>query len=275
MKKRIVALFLSVVLIISIPLLSVSAQKQLKGIALGDSISAFYGVDEEDGYVAKLSELLKTKKIDNEFTNLAISGLDTQTLLEQLAEKDVLAQLKNADIITLNIGGNNVLKPFIEILSENFKALKITDITKVSPVVLMAFMTKKLTDKQMASLMEGVKIFEEDFPEIIEILHTSAPNAEIFVNTVYNPIPSMLGVYEASEIVIPSINEYITDNGKGLGYTVVDVYSVYKESPEIITNFSPVSGSVDIHPNTAGHTLIAKAVAEEIEKVYIDSKVKK
>jgi len=275
MKKRIVALFIIVALVISVPLLGVSAQKTIKGVALGDSVPAFYGVDEEDGYVAQLSELLKAKKIPNDFTNLAVSGLNTQTLLVQLSQEEQLNQtygdkvweaIKGADIITLNIGGNNILTPFIEMMINDLKALKITDITKASPVVLMAFAGKKLTEKQISSLMKGVTQFNEDFPEIIEILHKAAPNAEIYVNTVYNPIPSMLGIYEASEILIPLINDYIIENAEELGYTVVDIYSVFKESTDIITNFSIVSGSVDIHPNAAGHALIAEAVNAEMTK---------
>ena len=275
MKKRIIAIVFIISFVFSIPLSSVYAQKPLKGVALGDSVPAFYGVEEQDGYVAQLVELLKAEKIETEFVNLAVNGLSTQTLLEQLTEADILAELENADIITLNIGGNNVLIPFAEIVLDELKALKITDITKASPVVLMAFMGKKLTEKQIESLMENIEMFEEEFPEIIEILNTVAPNAEIFVNTVYNPIPAILGIYAASEILIPYMNEFIIKNSEELGYIVVDIYSIYKDSADSITNFNAARGSVDIHPNVQGHALIAEAVASEIIKVYVNNKTGK
>jgi len=128
----------------------------------------------------------------------------------------------------------------------------------------MEFINKQMTEQQMATLMEGVTLFQNDFPEIINILHTKAPNAAIFVNTVYNPITPILGVYEASEILIPIINEFIIENAEELGYIVVDIYSAYKESSAVITNFNIIIGSVDIHPNAAGHTLIAETAAAKI-----------
>jgi len=279
MKKRIISLFLVVAFVVSVPLVGLSAQNPIKGVALGDSVAAFYGVEEKDGFVSQLSALLNAKKIDNEFKNLAVSGYDTQALLVQLTEKKVLAEIKKADIITLNIGGNNILTPLIGILLDDLKALKINDFAdmqKAPPVVLMAFILKRMTEAQMTSLMKGVALFEEDFPEIIKILHKTAPNAKILVNTVYNPIPPMLGLYKASEILVPLINEVIVKNAEELAYTVVDVYTVYQDSVDVITNFDIASGSVDIHPNASGHTLIAEAVAEEIVKIYTpNTKTKK
>ena len=263
MKKRIITLILVWAFMLTAFSLGVSAQTPLKGIALGDSVAAFFGVDEKDGYVAQLSALLNVNSIENNFTNLAISGLNTQTLLEQLANNAVLAEIKNADIITLNIGGNNILSPFVEILVTDFQTL-LTDIAQPSPALLLGLISKKMTEQQMATLVEGVMLFQNDFTEIIKILQTEAPNADIFVNTVYNPITPMLGVYEASEILIPLINKFIQENAEKFGYIVVDIYSVYKESSDNITNFNLITGSVDIHPNAAGHALIAKTAAGKI-----------
>lgn len=266
MRKRIISLFLAAFFILILAMMSgISAQNPLKGIALGDSVPAYFGTDEKDGYVSQLSGLLKADNIDNNFTNLAVSGLNTQTLLEQLNKTDILAQIKDTDIITLNIGGNNILTPFTEMMANDFEEfMNATDITKISMAELMKLMTKKLTEQQIEKLMEGVALFEKDFPEIIKVLHTEAADAEIFVNTVYNPIPPILGMYEAAETLIPLINKFIHENAENLDYIVVDIYSVYKESSDQITNFDLLTGSMDIHPNAAGHALIAQAVKVKI-----------
>jgi len=263
MKTRIITLFIAIAFFMSTFSLSVSAQTPLKGIALGDSVAAYFGVQEKDGYVAKLSALLQMQNINNDFTNLAVNGLNTQTLLEQLAKNDVLSEIKNADIITLNIGGNNVLTPFIEMLFNDLETL-INNTAQPSPDLLMEFFDKKMTEQQMAALMGGITVFQKDLPEIINILHTEAPNAEIFVNTVYNPITPEIGVYASSEILIPLINKIIIDSAEELGYIVVDIYSIYKKSSDNITNFNLTADSIDIHPNAAGHTLIAEATVTKI-----------
>lgn len=262
MRKRFLSVVLVIALILSFPMMGVSAQESgapLRGVALGDSVPAFYGVDEGDGYVARLSELLYDEGIDIAFTNLAVSGLTTQTLLALLEDGDVLAALRDADVITLNIGGNNILIPFINVIMQQLAALGITDFSAIPPQQLMELAAMKLTDEQMAPLMAGVAAFEQDFPAIISTLYMTAPNAKIYVNTVYNPIPALLGVHEAAELLITSINKIIADAADY--YAVVDIYAAFAASAGVITNFDMMSGSVDIHPNADGHTLIAMEIA--------------
>ena len=61
----------------------------------------------------------KLKPHADEYANKAISGLTTAGLLEILhgASGESLAQFQNAHVVTLNIGGNNILVPFLEHLS--------------------------------------------------------------------------------------------------------------------------------------------------------------
>lgn len=268
MKKRLVSLFLVIALLISFPLIGVSAEdsgaKILNGVALGDSVAAFYGIEEEDGYVAQLSAILTAAGIENNFTNLAVSGYDSAALLVQLAKKDVLAQLADADIITLNIGGNNILIPLIEMIKQELSALDISDISKAPPAVMMAFASKKLSDEQIAFLGEGAAAFAKDFPAIIGILRTAAPDAKILVNTVYNPIPSAIGLYESAETILSLINGAIIKNAEEGGYITADICAAYKAASGTITNFDVASGSFDIHPNAAGHALIAETIANKL-----------
>ncbi|MCL2719044.1 MAG: SGNH/GDSL hydrolase family protein [Lachnospiraceae bacterium] len=89
-------------------------------IALGDSISEGYGVSETDRYPDLLFALLKEDDLVNKYKNLSITGFTTGMLLAQLENLsgEDLGALQNAHIISLNIGGNNILKPLINYLPD-------------------------------------------------------------------------------------------------------------------------------------------------------------
>jgi Lysophospholipase L1 and related esterases len=93
-------------------------------IALGDSIPSGYGLEfSEESYPAVFYNLIKDNDYTNyvdEYFNMAVSGYTTTNLLEMFdnMDREQLSYIKNARIITLNIGGNNVLVPFLEYLND-------------------------------------------------------------------------------------------------------------------------------------------------------------
>ena len=94
-------------------------------IALGDSVSSGYGLpgypaSPEGGHSTKFFEKLKQRGFVDEYHNMAVSGFTTTKLLEKLnnLSSAELKLFRNARIITLNIGGNNILLPFLSYLSD-------------------------------------------------------------------------------------------------------------------------------------------------------------
>jgi len=92
-------------------------------IALGDSVPSGFGLtgyryDSGGSYPSLLFEKLYREGYVDEFINMAVSGFTTTMLLEHLNSLDAEArsQFRNAEYVTLNIGGNNILTPFIEYL---------------------------------------------------------------------------------------------------------------------------------------------------------------
>lgn len=94
-------------------------------IALGDSISSGFGLD---GYTATSDrshpsiffEMLNRRNYVDEYHNMARSGYTTTDVLNQLSEMsdDEKTLFRYARVITLNIGGNNIMLPLSEYLSE-------------------------------------------------------------------------------------------------------------------------------------------------------------
>jgi acyl-CoA thioesterase-1 len=85
-------------------------------LVLGDSISAAYGIDTDEGWVALLQQRLNGDGFNYRVVNASVSGDTTRTGLNRL--DDALRQYKPA-IVIVALGGNDGLRglPFSEIES--------------------------------------------------------------------------------------------------------------------------------------------------------------
>jgi len=104
-------------------------------LVLGDSISAAYGINTEQGWVALLQQHLTKHGFNYHVVNASVSGDTTRTGLNRL--DDALQQHKPA-IIIVALGGNDGLRglPFSEIEQSLSKIIAISQHNGVS--VLLA-----------------------------------------------------------------------------------------------------------------------------------------
>ncbi|MDR2543792.1 MAG: GDSL-type esterase/lipase family protein [Treponema sp.] len=120
MKKQI-KLVLTIKIIFSLTILFISCPNLPRYyVALGDSVSSGYGLTlSEESHPSVFFDLIKDDDYVDYYENMAVCGFTTTDLLEFLnnLETEELQILKNAHIITLNIGGNNVLIPFTNYMS--------------------------------------------------------------------------------------------------------------------------------------------------------------
>ena len=107
-------------LFLVIPLTSCSqeAEDPRIFIALGDSVSAGFGMAETERYTVLFFEKLKEVGYIDKYVNMAEIGFTTTMLLELLNNMDDynLSLFDNAGVVTLNIGGNDILSPLIDYL---------------------------------------------------------------------------------------------------------------------------------------------------------------
>jgi len=89
-------------------------------IALGDSVSSGMGLvgychAPEGVHTQILYDRLYHSGYVDHYINIAVSGRTTSSLLHQLnqLDADILEYFQNARVITINIGGNNILTPFL------------------------------------------------------------------------------------------------------------------------------------------------------------------
>jgi lysophospholipase L1-like esterase len=229
-------------------------------IALGDSVSFGFGITPEERYTSVLFERLKEEGYVSEYINHSVNGYTSADLLRLLNGLDdgSLEHIKNARIITVNIGGNNILSPFTAYLPD------LKDISGLISLMLGLFPAEL-----EAELQKGIDAFSAELAEIMMWLNARAPGADVIINTVYNPVPRefmgvSLGLHSAADKYTRLINEIIYINREAHGYLVADVFSRFSEEPDItgLMNFGADAAAMTfdfdiIHPNAAGHEIIA------------------
>jgi len=254
----------------------VSAAAPAPYVALGDSVPYGYGLTDPsaESYPVQFSSLLNGIGVPDILVNESVSGLTTGGLLTalqslqaagaQTVSAAALTAIQTADVITLDIGSNDVLGSMIALMSQTAASLNI-DPNRLTPAdIAQLIMAMQSVDfNQHPEFMLGVQTFTNDFPQIIAWLKMNAPNAKTIVSTLYNPFPQSIGtnIYNTSEQMLSAMNSVIFSaqmTGGVLNYAIADTYSAFKDAAGPVTNFSPQAGSIDIHPNAAGHALMAQ-----------------
>lgn len=244
-------------------------QKRL--VALGDSITRGYGLTEnEKSYVEILTEEGNFKS-----DNFAVNGRTSTVLLEDLqkpSEKEKSA-LEKADYIVMSIGGNDMLYLLENLVNGALPSNSVEN--PAETVKNLVDMAEKLTAENMTS---DISYYKSTVEKVINILREMNPNAEIVMQTVYNPFkpifvvaPVMFadmkddidGAYERVEGCINGFNTALFELSEKYGFKIADVSKDFRESDKKYVNMS--LSNPDIHPNAAGHRRIAEIIEQTID----------
>ena len=114
--------------------MALGAPKQI--LVLGDSISAAYGMDLEQGWVALLQQHLTANEADWKVINASISGDTTGGGLQRLPD---LLKRHTPDIVVIELGGNDGLRGFpITQLRQNLTTLTLSAQKTGASVLLLS-----------------------------------------------------------------------------------------------------------------------------------------
>ena len=90
-------------------------------VILGDSLSAGYGINLEQGWVAQLQQRLTAEGHPHRVINTSISGDTTRGALKRL---DSILERHRPDVVIIELGGNDGLRGLsLEEMRENFSAI--------------------------------------------------------------------------------------------------------------------------------------------------------
>jgi lysophospholipase L1-like esterase len=220
--------------------------------ALGDSIAAGFGGTDSIGYVDLLAERLSRGKRHVTLNEQSANGMTSGDLLARLADPGCVAAVADADIITVSIGGNDILQPVVGFVQANPRY--------ADPAYLSS-----LTPQQRADLLAylhglvypGFVEFSSNWPYAIGRINQLNGTAKVYVNTVYNPFKPGDGLYEIVDPYVAAVNGVILAAAPYAHYTVVDVYTAFGEyrnpSKPLVWG---LASTYALHPTDRGYRLI-------------------
>lgn len=256
------------------------AQENLLYVALGDSIATGTvapSMPNETPYIhAFRSYLAKETGRTVDMSDFSEDGDHTGHLLARLggpaydgvgADQTMINQVSAADVITLSIGGNNLMS-----------AAKYTTYVFFFFKVDYYDFDRIDTDKADA----GLEAFQEEFPLIIQRIRQYNSKAKIIVNDLYNPFNKTMDVGTTFEGNYNLVESYFHRSGAGVndvirdecnshsGVEYAEVYAAFEnygggDKKEQIT-YMYISDTYfgfelrNPHPNTMGQSLIEAAV---------------
>lgn len=142
-------------------------KKKVRLVAIGDSLT--YGQGDEDhngGYVGLIKERLQ-KKFHNQVTtvNYGVSGDRSDQILRRINNQQQIRQdLKNADVITMTVGGNDLMQSLQKDLMTNSQKNISQDINAA-----------------------GVT-YQNKLRDLFSAIRQQNKKAPIFIMSIYNPV---------------------------------------------------------------------------------------
>ena len=273
MKSRFKVIF---IITVGMILLALPIAMQVKGevshkvldkyVAIGDEISIEADNDYDVAYVSLIKDFLYALNDNLDYFNLSKDGITSSELLDII--DDNKAKIKDSDLITVSIGGNNILNAILDNLNIDEDILQGCDEEKVDSIISDYLNS----DEIKTEILGEVNKFSKDFPKIIKKIKKLAPKADIYVNTIYNPINKKGNIYNFFNEQINSINDLIVKNNSNYDYKIVDCYHILNNDE--VLNFKVEDGVARISPNKVGHAMMATQVISDYEE-YVNLEVDK
>lgn len=274
------ALFLCLV-----PMAGAQSEQGTSYVALGDSISSGYGLEE--GTLSFAQRVAQDNGL--ELTNLAQDGETATSLLDKLQTDQVSEAVAQADIMTITVGGNDLMNALYAYLTDAYNQRNPENPTTqedMKNAVMggdMGVLTFALevgpgfSNSEQAT--QALADFHTHLTQIVLNICAENPQVQLVVVEQYNPYSYLLKELSKNPIFASSaqslcaafgagvadINDVIASVAQQQECAVAKVYDAFETAQENPCNASvslPVKLNLDFHPNEYGHALIAQQVTE-------------
>ena len=255
-------------------------------VALGDSISSGYGLEEDTlSFAQRVAQ-------DNglELTNLAQDGETATSLLDKLQTDQVSAAVSQADIITITVGGNDLMNALYAYLTDAYNQRNPENPTTqedMKNAVMggdMGVLTFALevgpgfSNSERAT--QALADFHTHLTQMVLDIRAENPQVQLVVVVEqYNPYSYLVKELSKNPIFASSAQSLCAAFGAGVAdinnviaavaqqqeCAVAEVYDAFETAQENPCNASvsmPVKLDLDFHPNAYGHGLIAQQVTD-------------
>jgi lysophospholipase L1-like esterase len=199
-------------------------------VALGDSLTRGTGDEEGKGYIGYLIEELEERTSENlTLNNYSVKGYRSEQLLNQVKGETIQSQIKNADIILMTIGGNDLFQG---------------GQTLVNP------------DEESIDLVE--EQYLENLKETLDLIKANNQHAIVFLVGLYNPFIDLDDASLTTTVVRDwnySTNQLLDQYPNSVFVPTFDLFQL---------KVNDYLYSDKFHPNNKGYRLIAERVASLI-----------
>ncbi|OMP67002.1 GDSL-type esterase/lipase family protein [Domibacillus epiphyticus] len=206
----------------------------IQHLAIGDSIIKGYGANPNENLVESFSvELEEDIKKDVFYQNEGINEMTSSELNELVQQGTYDEQIKTADIITINIGGNDILRLGFE--KGFYEAIRSFDTLQ--------------------------KTFDNNLSSITNRIKTLNPDATLLLLELYNPLEQNNEFYDVADKVLPKWNLKLYQLASKLDNAVVI------ETTAVINSEKPQNLAYDgVHPNALGYNAISEQMLIQFRK---------
>lgn len=211
--------------------------------AVGDSLAKGTGDDTGSGFARATSELLQEQGINSKLVNnLGINGLTTSGLLPMLDEDGVQYALRQAGVIILSIGANDLFAG--------------------------ADQMTELPDEEQLSVK--LKQAEERFAKIVEAIRGINSEAQLVYVMLYNPFSDLEEVREQGNRIVQEWNRFaatvVDSTGQGLAISTSDLFTF---------NSGRYLAEDHFHPNREGYQAIAERIVQALAVTTVSGEERK
>jgi lysophospholipase L1-like esterase len=205
-------------------------------LALGDSIIRGYRIRDEENIISQFSTQLGVETGKQVLSqNEGVIGITSERLNVLVKDGVYDEAIKEADIITVNVGGNDILKLVKQ--SDIYSALKSFD-----------------------SLQEG---FSKNLAEITSRLGELNPSATIVLLELYNPMPADHQFYSLADKLLPQWNLMIYEAANSTSSSIV------VQTTNVINSKNlEYLASDGVHPNPSGNTAISSQMLKQFQQQH-------
>ena len=209
-------------------------------LALGDSLTKGIGDEErKSGYTERLVEKIEQTSDIEEVVldNRGKRGRRSEQLLGLLQKGHYDYELQNAELITLTIGGNDIMK----VVKKDLFELK-----------------REMFDEELAD-------FKNRYDQILREIRLENPDVPIIIIGLYNPFSVITDEITEFELIIKDWNETIENTSlKYNNVCYVDIQDLFDQNANLVYH------SDFFHPNGYGYTIMTERIISMMKSCQIE-----